>query len=133
MAFVVVMDLADLYSRSDTDLRARFSEQYLQTKLDDAVALINAEHPNVADRLVSGALLENNYYRVVADMVLRVTRNPGGFSAESEGGASWSLNSVVASGNLWLTQSDRDLLDGVVRRGRPIPGTISVGLDAGYA
>lgn len=129
---VVGMELQDLYDRSDTDLLTRFTVKYLQTKLNDAIALIAAEHPNVASRRESGALLDANYFRVVSDMVLRVTRNPGGFASESEGGASWSLNSVVASGNLWLTQSDKDLLEGVVRGGRMLPGTASLGLDAGW-
>lgn len=132
MAEEVVMSKTDLQNRYEGDLSAKFSDAYLDTKIEDAVALIEGTCPTVPARLLSGALLPNNYKRIVADIILRVVRNPGGFASESEGGVSYSMQPVVASGNLWLTQQDIDLLNGIVRRGKAAPGTIGIGLDAGW-
>jgi len=128
----VVMELQDLYDRSDTDLTTRFKQTYLETQIADAVALVEATCPSVPARLLADTLSPNIYKRRVADMVLRVTRNTGGFASESEGGAAYSVIPVVASGNLWMTQADIDALNGVIPQGRKLPSTATIGLDVGY-
>lgn len=122
----------DVKDRYEGDLTTRFSEQYLQTKLDDAIALIDGECPTVAERYASGALSANNFKRVVADVVLRVVRNPGGYASEGEAGVSYTLRASVASGDLYLTKKDVALLTG--RRDiKSLAGTVSIGVDAGWA
>lgn len=108
------------------DFATRWRTQYLRTKLDDAVALIQQKYPAVEARLTSGALLEQNYHRVVCDMVLRVVTNPRGYSNESEGSYAYGLRAVVSSGDLWMTQADIDLLFGVAQAAEL--GTVAIGL-----
>lgn len=128
----VEMTVDDLQNRYEGVLATKFTEVYLATKIEDAVALIEGTCPTVPSRLLSGALLPNNYKRIVADIILRVVRNPGGFASESEGGVSYSMQPVVASGNLWLTQQDIDLLNGVARGSTMLPGSVGIGLDTGW-
>jgi hypothetical protein len=108
------------------DFHMKFTPTYLTTKLADAVALIEQEYPTVESRLQSGALLTQNYHRVVADMVLRVINNPRGYASESDGGYSYGLRAVVSSGDLWLTQKDIDLLFGRVQNADL--GTVTIGV-----
>jgi hypothetical protein len=120
----------ELKLRYEGDLTTRFSEEYLDEKLADTIALVQQKFPIVEARLTSGALLERNYIRVICDAVLRIVRNPEGYSSESEAGYSYGLRPVVASGNLWLTQDDLDMLTGgTSTRG---PGVIGIGLDRGW-
>lgn len=120
----------ELQSRVEYQLDTRFARDFVTTKIADAVALIIDECPRVPNRLLSGALSENNYKRIVADVVLRVLRNPGGVTSESEGGYSYATSALVASGSLWLTDGDRRTLNGITAP--YIPGTVSIGIDAGW-
>jgi hypothetical protein len=122
--------IADVQARTEFDLATRFGDDYLQTMIDDAVALILDECPRVPERLLSGALLSANYKRVVADVVKRVIRNPGGVASEGEGGYSYSTRTTVASGDFWLTDADRRRLNGAVAKS--VPGTVSLGIDYGW-
>lgn len=106
---------------------------YVETKILDAIQLIKDECPTAIIRLQSGTLSTTTYYAVVADIVLRVFRNPGGMESESEGGYSYRRNAVVASGNLWLTDRDKNRLLGILDGDRTaLPGTVSIGLDSGW-
>jgi hypothetical protein len=115
----------ELENRYEGDL-AEFRAQYITTKLADAVALIQQHYPEVEARLGDGRLLTQNYNRVVCDVVLRVIRNPGGFTNEGDGGYSYGRRVVVASGDIWLTDGDVDLLFGRVQVADM--GTASVGV-----
>lgn len=117
-------ELKDRYYDDDFDTKWR--PQYLTVKLADAVALIQQSYPTVEARLESGALLLQNYHRVVCDAVLRIIENPKGLASESEGGYAYATRPVVASGDLWLTQKDIDLLFG--RTQSADMGTVSIGV-----
>jgi hypothetical protein len=120
----------EVQNRVEYQLDTRFAREYVETKIADAVALILDECPRVASRLAAGTLSITNYRRVVSDVVLRVIRNPTGVNSESEGGYSYSTSALVASGSLWLTDSDRRTLNGAVPTA--VPGVIGVGIDAGW-
>lgn len=120
----------DVQNRVEYPLDTRFERTFVETKIEDAVALIVDECPRVPTRLASGALSANNYKRIVADVVLRVLRNPTGVTSESEGGYSYSTSALVASGSLWLTDGDRRTLNGLTAP--YTPGTASIGIDAGW-
>jgi hypothetical protein len=120
----------ELQIRVEYQLDTRFSREFVTTKIADAVALIIDECPRVPARLLSGALSENNYKRVVSDVVLRVLRNPGGVTSESEGGYTYATSALVASGSLWLTDGDRRTLNGVTAP--YVPGSVGIGLDSGW-
>jgi hypothetical protein len=124
---VTVQDVQD---RTEFDLSLRFEETYLETLVEDIIALILETCPRVTTRLASGALTESNYKRVVADAVKRVVRNPDGTASEGEGGYSYSTSAVVASGTYWLTQQDIRVLNGVTTG--QVYGTVGMGLDSGW-
>ncbi len=128
------MTLQEVYDRFEGDLLTRFTPQYLATKLADAEALVVSEAPAAAARRESGLLSDNDYFRVVTNIILRVTRNPGGMESESEGGASYKVNTDVASGDMFITDREYKTLTGVERRrgGTTLPGTVAIGLDAGW-
>lgn len=125
------MTLQQLKDRFEGDLNTRFTDAYLQIKLEEAIALISGECPTADLRRESGALPEITYKRIVADTVFGVTRNPGGFANESEGGVSYGLRASVASGEMWLSDRDIETLTGVAKK-TPKFGTASIGVDNGW-
>lgn len=128
------MTVDKLKERYEGDLTVRFSDTYLQVKIEDAEELIAGDHPTVAGRLASGVLSQNNYQRIVAAIVFRVIRNPDGLTSESEGGVSVGRNLNVASGDMWITDKEIATLTGVKpSASRSLPGTASIGVDAGWA
>lgn len=126
------MNLNELKARFEGDLTTRFTDAFLQIKLDEAIALIEGECPTAADRLATGALSPTNYKRIVAAVTFRVLRNPNGVTSEGEGGVSQSFRSDVASGTFLLTDADVKTLTGRSNRTRMLPGTTSIGADAGW-
>jgi len=124
------VDYTRLAEAYEGDLQTRFRTAYLVGKLNDVVAFIQQRFPSVEGRLASGTLLVRNYERVVCDAVLRIVRNPEGYSSESEAGYSYGLRAAVASGNLWLTQDDIDTLTGSGSYRAPAP--ISMPIDNGW-
>lgn len=93
----------------------------VQATLEDAEAIIMATVPQTARRLATGRLAWQVFLHVVCDMVLRVVRNPDGFNSEGDGSYNFSRNAAVASGNLWLTANDMELLTGDTGQ---VPGVI---------
>jgi hypothetical protein len=128
---LTIVSVQDVQDRTEFQLNTRFTDTFLETVVDDAVALVLDECPNVPARLASGALSASNYKRVVADVVKRVVRNPGGVASEGEGGYSYSTRSTVASGDFWLTDADKRRLNGA--KPTSTLGTASIGVDYGWA
>lgn len=126
----VTVSYADIQNRYEGDLD-RFSGIYVQTQITDAVEFIDTLYPVVQSRLDSGKLTESAYKRVVADVVLRVLRNPSGYKGESDGSYSYDQSAVVASGNLWLTHKNIEVLTGPVSSAAP--GTMRLGVESGWA
>ena len=130
----VSVEIAEIRKRYEGDLDAEFREDYVAEKLADAVDLADTHwRAAIESRLSSGALTARTYRRVISECVLRVLRNPEGWVTESEGGASGSRRPSVASGDLWLTEKDEEDLTGVKKKGANVPGTVSIGLDRGWA
>jgi hypothetical protein len=125
------VSVSDLQVRAEAGALDGLEQAYLETKIDDAIAYILDEVPRVAARLREGTLAENNYKRIVYDVVMRVVRNPEGLQTESEGGYSYGARASVASGDFWLSDRDRRTLMGA----NPAMGfgTVSIGLDKGWA
>jgi len=121
----------ELVIRAEPGLLDSFDQAYVETKIEDAVALIVDECPTVPARLLSGALSPSNYRRVVYDVVMRVIRNPAGLTSEAEGGYSYNTSAAVASGDFWLSPRDRRTLLGLRSPGGA--GSISIGIDKGWS
>lgn len=106
-------DLADLNDRPA-----------VETQIQDAVDFAARWGDIIAHRIADGRLTANLYKRMIANAVLRVLRNPEGYTSESEGGYSYGLQGTVASGYLWFTADEIATLTGA--DATLAPTTISV-------
>lgn len=104
------------------NVQARFTrpltleeEQMAQTLLDDVEARLRARIPDLDERVDADANYLALVVQVEANAVLRVLRNPEGYRQETEGNYSYSLSAAVASGHLFVMDSEWDLLG--ARRG----------------
>lgn len=125
----VTVSPEDIQNRYEGDL-SRFAESYVATQIADAIDFIDALYPAVQARLTSGLLTVNAYKRVVADVVLRVLRNPNGYTNETDGAYSYGQRTAVASGNLSLTNDNVTVLTGP--QFHTTPGTVRIGVDRGW-
>ncbi|WP_243063190.1 Gp19/Gp15/Gp42 family protein [Humibacter sp. RRB41] len=120
----------DVAARYEGDLDA-FSCTYVSTQVQDAVDYaLSRWRAEITSRLASGDLTINLYKRVIADAVLRVIRNPQGFSNENDGGYGYGLRAQVASGNLWFTDDDVETLAGP--QTKTVPRTMRLGVERGW-
>lgn len=120
----VKVDTTDVQNRYEGDL-SRFPTEFVKTQISDAVDYADARWGTFLEqRLATGVLTEGLYKRVIADAVLRVLRNPQGLASEGDGGYSYTTRATVASGNLWFTQDDVELLSGTITQ-VTMPGTIT--------
>lgn len=120
----VKVDYDDVAKRYEGDL-GRFPKEFVETQISDAVDYADARWGSfIEGRLAAKVLTPGLYQRVIADAVLRVLRNPQGLASEGDGGYSYTTRATVASGNLWFTQDDVELLSGTVTQ-VVMPGTIT--------
>lgn len=130
----MITSVQDVKDRYEGDLNTRYTDTYIQTKIEDAEALIEQDYPSVAGRLASGALLDQNYKRIVAFAVLRVLRNPEGYVIEGEANVNVTRNKNVASGELAFTDAEVYTLAGVKPTASDrVPSSVGVSLDSGWA
>lgn len=61
---------------------------------------------SIPDRIKDGRLDVEDVADVVADMVLRVVKNPGGYSSEQAGEFSYRIDWGAASGRIHVTKED---------------------------
>lgn len=125
--------LQDLIDRDLDDTLAGLDQRKIEVQIEDAIALVDDTCPTVAERLQSGTLKPAVYKARLAKVLLRITRNVSGYQSESEGGASYTMQPVVGSGDLWLSQADIDAFNQVRPQGPTLPGSVSLGVDAGWA
>ncbi len=123
--------LHDVEVRYEGDITA-FDPAYVQTQIQDAVDhALSRWRAEITSRLASGDLTENLYKRVISNAVLRVIRNPEGYSNENDGGYGYGLRPTVASGDMWFTDDDIESLAGP--QGISIPRTFRLGVERGWA
>lgn len=116
----------DIAGRADFALD-EWEAVYIENLIQEGIDRIASRWGQVvASRLQSGALTTHMYKGVVARAVLRVLRNPEGFTQEQEGNYSYGKRAMVASGYLWFSEDDITDLLGVNRRA--MPGTVRVGI-----
>jgi hypothetical protein len=133
MASTPIVSYDDVNRRFlEGDLEEQYSRADVETQITDAVDYA-ADHWGslIESRISSGRLRPNSYKRIIANAVLRVVRNPEGYTSESEGGYSYGLRSTVSSGDLWFTDDEIATLSGVSKV--TIPGTIGVRVDKGWS
>lgn len=104
-------------------------ESYVKSKIRHTVSKLKTRFGRrIAERLASGHLEEDLYMDTVAEAVLRVVRNPEGFTTEQQGNYSYGLRTVVAAGYLMFTAEN--MLD-LLGEPSPVIGTFAIGDDRG--
>ena len=83
---------------------------YIDTKLSDAERKVTAVAGDLMSRIVSGQTTAQDVKIVLCDMVIRVLRNTDGVKTQSVGPFSYTLDTQVASGRLFVTREERRLL-----------------------
>jgi len=132
MASIPTVTFRDVDNRYlEGNLEDRYDQAKVEVQIQDAVDYaLSRWRARITSRLATGKLTPNLYKRVIADAVLRVTRNPEGYASEGDGGYNYALRAQVASGNLWFTDEDIATLAGA--QIVSTPGTIGLGLDRGW-
>lgn len=129
MANLPTMTVAELEERSEKPLD-NFTEPYLANLIRQTIDRINTRWGSrVSARIASGALTVELFKDVVARSVLRVVRNPHGYTSEQEGNYAYQLRYTVASGVLTFT--DDDLVDLLGVTGNQVLGTHRIDLHGG--
>ena len=126
---VEVSDIGNNYENGLAALLERFDQTYIETKITATVDRANAKWGSrIQARLDAGILTPALYKSTIADAVLRVLRNPEGYTQEAEGNYSYGKRATVASGYLMFTAENIEDLTGEAPRQRGPIGTATIGL-----
>lgn len=104
----------DVQARYEQDLDDRLTA-LVTTRLGDAELLIKRRIPDLDDRVLLNSgddlFIDVEIVKLVeAEMVLRLIRNPEGYSQESDGNYSYAIYQAVASGKLEVSDDEWALL-----------------------
>jgi len=106
---MALAEVEDVQARLNRPLTTE-EEQIAQTLLDDVEARLRVRLPDLDDRVAADPNYHALVVQVEANAVLRVIRNPDGYRQETEGNYSYSKSAAVASGHLFVMDSEWDLL-----------------------
>ena len=100
-----------------TDVQARLGRtldtsetQVVQARLNDAELIIRSRITDLDQKIIDGVILEAAVVMVEAEMVLRLVRNPDGYTSETDGNYTYQLSTEVASGRLSVMPNEWALL-----------------------
>lgn len=110
MAYATVEDVAVRLGYEPDPSEA----QIIDVRLEDAERLIKAKLPDLDGMILDNEVDRDTVVMIEAEAVLRLIRNPDGFSAETDGNYNYQINSRVASGKLEILEEEWALL-GVTR------------------
>jgi Gp19/Gp15/Gp42-like protein len=82
----------------------------IDVRLDDAERILRLEVPDLLERAVDDADYHDLVVQVESEMVLRLVKNPEGYSQESDGNYSYAIYQQVASGRLEILDDELDWL-----------------------
>jgi len=88
----------------------------VETRLADAERMIRRRVQDLDAKISAGDIDEEDVKQVEAEAVLRLLRNPEGFTQESDGNYTYQLSQRLASGRLEILDEEWEML-GVPRRG----------------
>ena len=133
MELSVEVSVDDVADRYEGVLADQFRTEYIQTKIDDTIDKAASRWGSrIQARLDEGTLTVNGFKSVIAEAVLRVLRNPDGYTNETEGNYSYGLNKQVASGYLMFTRDNISDLVGFTSAHSQI-GTSTIGLHGNWS
>jgi hypothetical protein len=101
------------------DVQARYHEDIsddetlellINTRLGDAELILKNRIPDLDAQIIDGTILEAVVVMIEAEMILRLIKNPEGYSQESDGNYSYAIYQQVASGRLEVLDSEWDML-----------------------
>jgi len=110
VAYATAQDIEDRLGRELDESEATI----VNTRLEDAEELIYRRIPDLAQRVDDGKIRERLIVMVECEAVMRLIRNPEGYTQETDGNYSYSIDSRVASGRLSILPEEWALL-GVAR------------------
>lgn len=106
MAYATV---ADVEARLGRTLDASES-QIVTTRLNDIELMIRHRIPDLDIKVSTGVIDPQVVVMVECDAILRLVRNPDGFTAETDGNYSYQISAEVASGKLDILSGEWALL-----------------------
>lgn len=99
----------DVEARLGRDLEASES-QIVTTRLNDIELMIRHRVPDLDTKVATGVIDPALVVMVECDAILRLVRNPDGFTAETDGNYSYQISKEVASGKLDILPAEWALL-----------------------
>lgn len=108
---MALASVEDVVARLGKPLDDEGLELLVETRLGDAERILIKRIPDLLDRATDDPDgFAKDVIRVEAEMVLRLVRNPDGYSQESDGNYSYAIYQQVASGKLEVFPDEWDLL-----------------------
>lgn len=108
MSIATVDDVQDRYGQVLSEEERRLAKVLLQ----DVEAILRGRLPDLEQHATDDVHFRARVVMVEANSVLRVLRNPEGYRQEVEGNYSYSISAAVASGHLFVMDSEWGLLGG---------------------
>lgn len=99
----------DVEARLGRDLEASES-QIVTTRLNDIELMIRHRVPDLDTKVATGVIDPALIVMVECDAILRLVRNPDGYTAETDGNYSYQISKEVASGKLDILPAEWALL-----------------------
>lgn len=99
----------DVEARLGRDLDTSES-QIVSTRLNDVELMIRNRIPDLDTKVSTGVIDPQLVVMVECDAILRLVRNPEGFTAETDGNYSYQISKEVASGKLDILPGEWALL-----------------------
>lgn len=99
----------DVEARLGRDLDTSES-QIVSTRLNDIELMIRYRIPDLDTKVATGVIDPQVVVMVECDAILRLIRNPEGFTAETDGNYSYQISTQVASGKLDVFPNEWALL-----------------------
>jgi hypothetical protein len=84
----------------------------IDVRLNDAERILKNRVPDLLVRAAEDAEYAETVVQVESDMILRLIKNPDGYSQESDGNYSYAIYQQVAAGRLMVLDEEWDLLTG---------------------
>lgn len=106
MAIAVAKDVSDRFGRTFDEGETLL----VTTRLNDAERMLKKQIPDLIDQAAADPDFHDDVVQVEAEMVLRLVRNPDGYSQESDGNYSYAIYQQVASGKLEVYPEEWEML-----------------------
>lgn len=108
MSYASAVDVTDRLGRDVSDDAALLT--LITTRLADVERMILRRIPDLADKITAATVNVQDVIQVESEVVLRLARNPGGYSSETDGTYTYQLSQDISSGKLEILPAEWELL-----------------------